>query len=84
MAFRAHDWVEHHGAGRPESLALRCEEDGRWTLIRFRIHRFDVLGTESLSKTVAALRAVPGSEWKHWKDPLAELDNLRRDEDELH
>jgi hypothetical protein len=71
--------VRIYGAGR----WIR-EEDGRWTLIRFRIHRFDVLGTDSLSKTVAALRAVPGSEWKHWKDPLAVLDDLRRDEDELH
>jgi hypothetical protein len=60
------------------------EVSGQWTLIRFRIHRFDVLGTESLRETVAALRAVPGSGWKDIDDPLAELDDLRRDKDELH
>lgn len=60
------------------------EVSGQWTLIRFRIHRFDVLGTESLRETVAALRAVPGSGWKDIDDPLAELNDLRRDKDELH
>ena len=71
--------VRIHGVGR-----WMREADGVWTLSRFRIHRFEVLGTESLRETVAALRAVPGSEWKNWKDPLGVLDDLRRDKDELH
>jgi hypothetical protein len=71
--------VRIHGTGR-----WMREADGAWTLIRFRIHRFEVLGKDSLLETVAALRAVPGSGWKDFEDPLAELDDLRRDKDELH
>lgn len=68
-----------HGNGR----WLR-ETDGAWTLTRFRVHRFEVLGGASLRDAVSALRAVRGSGWKEMNDPLAELDDLRRDEDELH
>jgi hypothetical protein len=71
--------VRIYGTGR-----WMREVSGQWTLLRFRIHRFDVLGTESLRETVAALRAVPGSGWKNIDDPLEELDDLRRDKDELH
>jgi hypothetical protein len=60
------------------------EADGQWTLRHFRVHRFEALGTDSLRETVAALRAVPGSGWRDIDDPLAELDDLRRDKDELH
>ena len=60
------------------------EVDNSWTLIRFRVHRFDVLGKDSLRDTVTALRAVGGSGWKDMTDPLAELNDLRRDDDELH
>lgn len=69
-----------HGTGR----WLR-EASGKWTLLRFRVHRFDVLAADSLRDTVSALRAVRGSGWKEITDPLAELESLRRDdEDELH
>jgi hypothetical protein len=71
--------VRIHGTGR-----WTREADGHWQLLRFRIYRFEVLGTDSLRETVAALRAVPGSGWKDIDDPLAELDDLRRDKDELH
>jgi hypothetical protein len=71
--------VRIYGTGR-----WTREMSGQWTLLRFRIHRFDVLGTESLRETVAALRAAPGSGWKDIDDPLAELEDIRRDKDELH
>jgi hypothetical protein len=71
--------VRIHGTGR-----WMREADGAWNLSRFRIHRFEALGAASLRETVAALRAVPGSGWKDIEDPLAELDDLRRDKDELH
>lgn len=71
--------IRIHGTGR----WLR-EADGAWTLNRFRVHRFEVLGTASLRDTVTALRAVRGSQWKEMDDPLAELDDLRHDQDELH
>lgn len=72
--------VRVHGTGR----WLR-EADGRWNLVRFRVHRFEVLESRSLRESVNALRAVPDSGWKEQKDPLAELSRLRReDEDGLH
>ena len=71
--------VRVHGTGR-----WMREADGNWRLIRFRIRHFDVLGTDSLQDTVTALRAVTGSSWKDFEDPLAELEDLRRDKDELH
>ena len=71
--------VRIHGTGR-----WTRETDGHWQLHRFRIYRFEALGKRQLRETVAALRAVPGSGWKDINDPLAELDDLRRDKDELH
>ena len=58
--------------------------DGKWTLIRFRIQRFEVLEAGSLRDVVTALRAARGSGWKEMDDPLTELDDLRRDNDEMH
>jgi hypothetical protein len=61
------------------------ETDNTWTLLRFRVHRFEVLEKNSLRETVTALRAVKGSAWKDMANPLAELADLRRDDDnELH
>jgi hypothetical protein len=72
--------VRIYGTGR-----WMRETDNTWTLIRFRVHRFEVLEKNSLRDTVTALRAIQGSAWKNMADPLAELADLRRDEDdELH
>lgn len=71
--------IRIHGTGR-----WQRETDGAWTLLRFRVHRFEVLGGTSLRDTVTALRAVRGSGWKELADPLAELAELRRDQDDLH
>jgi len=59
------------------------QADGAWTLEHFRVHRFDMLGRDTLRDTVTALRAVRGSEWKDMDDPLAELADLRCDDHEL-
>jgi hypothetical protein len=37
-----------------------------------------------LARSGAALRAVPSSGWREIDDPLAELDNLWHDRDEMH
>ena len=72
--------VRIYGTGR-----WMRETDNSWTLIRFRVHRFEVLEKNSLRDTVTALRAVKGGAWKTMADPLAELSDLRRDDDdELH
>jgi hypothetical protein len=71
--------VRIHGTGR----WLR-DAQGNWILVVFRVTRFDVLEGGSLREAVAALRVVPGSGWKEIDDPLAELDDLRYDRDEMH
>ena len=71
--------VRIYGVGR-----WTREADGTWTLLVFRIHRFEVLKQDSLRDVVSALRAVKGSGWKEIDDPLAELADIRCDEDELH
>lgn len=70
--------IRIHGVGR-----WMRDEEGAWNLRSFRVHRFDVLAKESLRDMVAALRAVRGSGWKDIADPLAELADLRHD-DEMH
>ena len=71
--------VRIHGTGR-----WTREADGAWTLLRFRIQRFEVLKQEGLRDAIGALRAVGGNGWKEFDDPLAELAAMRREEDELH
>ena len=71
--------IRIHGTGR----WLR-EADGTWSLVHFRVHRFDVLAKGSLRESVTALRAVRGSGWQGMADPLSELDDLRHEKDELH
>jgi len=71
--------IRVHGSGR-----WMREGDGTWTMKGFRVHRFDVLGTESLRESVAALRAVRGSGWEDMGSPLSELEDLRREPTELH
>lgn len=71
--------IRVHGTGH----WLR-EADGDWTLRRFRVQSFTALDAASLRDAVAELRAVPGSGWRDITDPLAELDDLRRDDDALH
>ena len=71
--------VRIYGTGR----WLR-DAQGDWILAHFRVTRFDVLEGGSLRAAVAALRAVPGSGWQELDDPLAELDALRHDRDEMH
>ena len=71
--------VRIYGVGR----WLR-EADGTWSLLVFRVQRFEVLKQDSLRDVVGSLRAVRGSRWPESDDPLAELAGMRRDEDELH
>jgi hypothetical protein len=60
------------------------EADGTWTLLGFRVSRFDVLDKTTLRDLTTALRTVKGSKWKEMADPLAQLADMRRDDDELH
>ena len=53
------------------------DEDGRWTLKRFDISKFELLDDAPLSQVVQRLREVEGSGWKNVEDPVMELDRLR-------
>jgi hypothetical protein len=64
--------VRVHGVGR----WLR-DENGAWTLERFRIRSFDVLKDLPLTAVVASLRTVEGSKWPTLEDPWAELNRVR-------
>lgn len=73
-----------HGTGR-----WQRDAQGDWVLLGFRVTRFEVLEGGSLEggslrDAVTALRVVPGSGWRAFGDPLAELDELRGELDELH
>ena len=53
------------------------EDDGTWTLKRFKVHDFTVLNGEDLRDAFQGLRAIEGSDWKGMEDPIAALKALR-------
>ncbi|CAN5786151.1 hypothetical protein BH23PSE1_BH23PSE1_09820 [soil metagenome] len=53
------------------------EEDGVWTLRRFKVRDFAVLRGDDLRDAVDGLRAVEGSDWQGMDDPIAALKALR-------
>ncbi len=55
---------------------LRSAE-GEWHLESFTIRDFHPLVDDTVSSTLAKLRAVPGNEWNDLDDPLAEAAKLR-------
>ena len=55
------------------------EADGSWKLHRFNISEFKLLDDAPLGQVVEQLRAVKGSGWKKFDDPIAEIMRLRRD-----
>jgi hypothetical protein len=71
--------VRIYGTGR----WLR-EEDGAWTLKRFKVQNFEVLRREDLQDVVERLRDVEGSGWRELEDPMADLEKIRKGESELH
>ena len=61
------------------------EASGQWSLKSFKVLSFEVLKNDSLRDSVAALRSVKRSGWKDFSDPISELNDLRRDEEDgLH
>jgi len=60
------------------------EEDGTWTLKRFKVDTFEALKTDDLRDVLEELRAVEGSEWGRQDDPLAMLRSLRDEDNRPH
>jgi hypothetical protein len=58
----------------------RRTADRKWNLEEFTIKSWEKVVMDDLVETVAALRAVEGSEWNAMEDPHAELRKLRGDE----
>jgi hypothetical protein len=66
--------VRIHGEGQWKRL-----KDERWKLTKFDVSRVEPLGTDKLSDVVNRLRAIESPELKKIKDPLAYLDEIKRD-----
>jgi hypothetical protein len=56
----------------------RRDAAGNWRLDTFEVADFRPLSGESLLETISRLRAISGA-WKDRPDPLAELEEMRRD-----
>jgi hypothetical protein len=65
-----------HGSGR-----WFRDADDTWKLDRFNIESFEVLGAETLSEALNAIRAISGSEWQKLEDPWATLWTIRNGRD---
>lgn len=72
-----HEWLRLHGEGRWYRTAR-----GKWELWGFTVTHFEPVANESLVAAVDRMRAIRGTEWERMKDPLGELRNMRRDDDE--
>jgi len=68
--------IRVHGTGR----WIR-DEQGVWSLDRFRIKSFEELNDLPLTSVVAGLRTITGSEWPTIEDPWAELNRIRNGPD---
>lgn len=54
------------------------DEDGTWELTWFNISSFEELSDDALPVIISRLREIQGNDWESVKDPLAELERLRR------
>lgn len=64
--------IRVHGNGR-----WVRDEEGNWSLERFRIRHFEELNDSPLTSVVANLRTITGSEWSTLKDPWEALNEIR-------
>lgn len=78
LAKHMYEPVRIHGTGQ----WLR-DQNGNWTLKKFRVDSYDQLADGSLRDAVEKLRSVEGSDWKKMDDPLSALRALR-DRSNLH
>jgi hypothetical protein len=64
--------IRIHGTGR-----WVRDEEGTWSLDRFRIRHFEELNDLPLTSVVASLRTITGSEWPTIEDPWKALNEIR-------
>ena len=60
------------------------EQDGTWTLRRFKVAAFEVLKKTDLRAAVDELRAIEDGDWKTMDDPIAALGALRDGSNGVH
>lgn len=60
------------------------EQDGTWTLKRFKVASFEVLKRVDLRAAVDELRAIEGGDWKTMDNPIAALKALRGGSNGVH
>jgi hypothetical protein len=71
--------IRIHGKGR-----WRRENNGRWTLVSFKVQRFEVFEETSLAAAVQSLRSISGAGWAESDDLFNDLAFMRDDEGGLH
>lgn len=67
------DPIRLHGTGRYTRHA-----DGTWEMIGFNIEYYEELNNDPLPVIIERLRAIPSSEWSSLRNPLGELEHIRR------
>ncbi len=70
------DWVQVDGTAR-----WVRNEDGKWEMRGFHIHKCRLLPKDSLDEDIKKLRNVPGNEWS---DTSGLIKESRIEDDELH
>jgi len=53
------------------------EEDGSWTLKRFKVQSYEVLEDSDLRNVIDDMRTIEGSDWADMDDPLEAIKKLR-------
>lgn len=72
LAMHMYEPVRIFGTGR----WLR-DQEGNWSLKKFRVDNFEVLATDNLKDAIGKMRQAEGSQWKNIDDPIGALKALR-------
>ncbi len=60
------------------------DQEGSWTLKKFRVESYNVLATDDLKDAIDQMREMEGSDWKGMDDPIGAVKALREKGTGLH
>lgn len=60
------------------------DEDGKWVLLKFRVHGFEELEESNFEELLKQLRAKKRSRWGEMDDPMSVLMSMRHDDDGMN